>query len=328
MEHERILLIYEYLTRCATEPPGVTIRDIRNYIAENSELTDASQLTIRRDLDRLVMLGHDIQRTNGAHNTAYYHLVNGGFTFNEIRFIVDSVSINKFLSDADKRRLIHKFEGLCSEKDVRRLISRVSVTTRAPSSDLLMNLDVIHQTIAEKRKIDFEYGKYDVNGQTVFYSKPRDIIPVSVVYFSERFYLICMEVQTEKRRVYRIDRMRKITAGEVCRVKPKLKEPEGALLDIFDQEDFRTVTLRVRRYLLDEMLETFGRFASSQDDPDHPECVIVRARVGISQQFYRWILRYAEDMEIIAPESIRSAFVRKLRDIYAVYGIHPDGADG
>lgn len=323
MEHERIIMIYEYLTRCATEQPGVTIRDIRDYISENSELTDASPVTIRRDLDRLVMLGHDIRRTNGPHNTAFYQLVNGGFTFNEIRFIVDSVSINKFLSDAEKRRLIHKFEGLCSEKDVRRLISRVSVTTRVPSSNLLQNLDVIHQIIADRRKINFEYGKYDVNGQTVFYSKSRDIVPANVVYFNERFYLICMEVQTGKRRVYRIDRMRRIEAGDCCKVRPKLPEPEGALLDIFDQEDFRTVILRVRRFLLDEMLETFGRFASSQDDPDRPDCVIVRARVGISQRFYCWVLKYGADLEILSPAEIRGAFREKLHEIMSVYSTDP-----
>lgn len=320
MEHERIILILDYLTRFAAEPPGVTIRDIRDYIAENSELTDASPVTIRRDLDRLMLLGQNIQRTNGAHNTAYYYLVNRGFTFNEIRFIVDSVSINKFLSDEEKRRLIHKFEGLCSEKDVRRLISRVSVTRRAPSSDLLKNLDVIHQIIAEKRKINFDYGKYDVNGKTVFYQKSRDIAPVSVVYFNERFYLICMEVQTGRRRVYRIDRMRRIVSGEVCRIRVKFPEPEGALLDIFDPEEFRTVTLRVKRILLDDMLETFDRFAETRDDPENPDCVIIRSRVGISRRFYYWVLKYGEDMEILAPEEIRAAFVEKLRCLAAVYG--------
>ena len=319
MEHERIILIFEYLTRYAAEAPGVTIRDIRDYLSENSVLTDASPVTIRRDLDRLVMLGHNIQRTNGAHNTAYYQLLSSGFTFNEIRFIVDSVSINKFLSDAEKRRLIHKFEGLCSAKDVRRLISRIAVTARTPSSDLLKNLEQIHQIISERRKINFQYGKYDVNGQMEFYDKARDILPVQVVYFSERFYLICAELPSEKRRVYRIDRMRRITGGEMCKSIPKLPNPEGALLDIFDPEEFRTVTLRVRRVLLDDMLETFGDFAIPEDDPERRDCVRIRCRIGISRRFYYWVLKYGEDMEIIAPEDIRTKFVEKIQQIYGLY---------
>ena len=41
---------------------------------------------------------------NREHNTAYYALIDKGFSFNEIRFIVDSISINKFLTSKDCRQ--------------------------------------------------------------------------------------------------------------------------------------------------------------------------------------------------------------------------------
>lgn len=65
-----------------------------------------------------------------------------GFPFNDIRFIVDSVSINKLLSDDQKRRLIKKFEGMCSDAEIRQLISRVEIGGNTASQrDLLTNLD-------------------------------------------------------------------------------------------------------------------------------------------------------------------------------------------
>ena len=261
MEHERILAILDFLRRNAAEPPGVTIAEISAYLDRNTALTPASRVTIRRDLERLITSGYDLCVTNGPHNTAYYQLCSGGFSFNEIRFIVDSVSINKFLSDSAKRTLIRKFEGLCSDRDVRQLISRVKITNRAPAADLLRNLERIHQIIAEKRKINFEYGRYDTDGRQQFSGKPRNLAAKEVVYFNERFYLFCIDMDTGKRRVYRIDRMRKITAGEPSRDRTVLPPPEGAVLDVFDPEKWERITLRVKRFLLDEMLETFGSYA-------------------------------------------------------------------
>ena len=79
-----------------------------------------------------------------------------GFTFNEIRFLVDSVAINIFLNNEQLQRLFKKFEGLCSEAEVRKLVGRITLREVAPPSlDLLDNLECVHQIIAEKRKINF-----------------------------------------------------------------------------------------------------------------------------------------------------------------------------
>lgn len=320
MEHERILHILEYLTRCTGDTKSVTIRDIQAHLAANCNLRNVSPLTIRRDIERLTAAGHDIRVTHGAHNTACYRLKSKNFTFNEIRFIVDSVSINKFLTDWQKQQLIKKFEGLCSDAEVRQLISRITLNSQAaPSMDLLDNLDKVHSIISEGRKIHFEYGKYDVKRQVNYYKKSREMIPCKVVYFNERFYLKCLNEATGTPRTYRIDRMRRITAGDKSSRRAVLPEPEGVVLDIFEPERFVYVILRVKRYLLDDMLEQFGKFASVREDKADPEWVEVRVRVGISQSFYQWAMRYGADMEIAAPAEIREAFTQKLQEMAALY---------
>lgn len=141
MNGERIILIQEYLQRNTDENRSVTIRDIQNELAWGG-IGNVSPITIRHDIDRLSNMGYDISEKKGAHNTAYYSMSNKGFTFNDIRFIVDSVSINKFLSDDQKRRLIKKFEGMCSDAEIRQLISRVEIGGNTASQrDLLTNLD-------------------------------------------------------------------------------------------------------------------------------------------------------------------------------------------
>ena len=178
MEHERIVYILQYLKNYTNEKKRVTIQDIRDYLAKQTNIGDTSALTIRRDINRLQTAGYNIQIQHGAHNTAEYYLIRNGFTFNEIRFIVDSISINKFLSDHQKQRLIKKFEGLCSSEEVHQLISRISLNDlTAPSANLLDNLDKVHRIISQNCKINFEYGKYDTHKQMHYYSKRRDLIP-------------------------------------------------------------------------------------------------------------------------------------------------------
>ena len=96
-------------------------------------------------------MGENIEIVHSAHNTAGYILKNKRFTFNEIRFIVDSISINKFLSNGQKQRLIKKFERLCSEENASRFISRISLNNKEPASaNLLENLDKVHNIISHK----------------------------------------------------------------------------------------------------------------------------------------------------------------------------------
>lgn len=320
MEHERILHILDYLTRCTSETRTVTIRDMQTYLADNCHLRNVSPITIRRDIERLISSGHDIHISHGAHNTACYWLKSKNFTFNEIRFIVDSVSINKFLTDWQKQKLIKKFEGLCSDAEVRQLISRITLNSQAaPSMNLLDNLDKVHSIVSEGRKINFEYGKYDVRRQVNYYKKRRELIPCKVVYFNERFYLKCLNEETGMLRTYRIDRMRRISAGEKSSRRVALPEPEGVVLDIFEPERFAYVTLRVKRFLLDDMLEQFGKFAAVREDRSDPEWVEVRVRIGISLTFYQWVMKYGADMEIAAPAEIRDEFLLRLQEIAEIY---------
>ena len=320
MDSERIVCILEYLTRSTDDNRGVTVADIQQHLSA-AGMNRVSPLTIRRDLDRLSSSGYDVRRKTGSHNTAYYSLHGRGFSFNEIRFIVDSVSINKFLTPGQKQKLIKKFEGMCSESQIRQLVSRISLDSNAaPSLDLLDNLDKIHGLISERRRINFRYGKFDTKRQMNYYDKRREMLPVKVIYFNERFYLRCLNEETGELRTYRVDRMKSITGGEVSKAKvPKLTKPEGFVADMFPPERFETVSLRVKRYLLDEMLEQLGDLAAVRDDFDDPDCAVVRARFGINRQLMLWFMRYGDGIEILSPESVKEQFIAEVEKVASLY---------
>ena len=321
MDHERIIHVLECLTRGSDDDKGLTVADIQQYLRENTNLGDVSAVTIRRDIDRLTSTGHDIRKTAGAHNCTYYSLADRNFTFNEIRFIVDSVSINKFLSPAQKQQLIKKFEGMCSDSQIRQLVSRISLDCNAaPSLDLLENLEKIHRLISEHRRINFRYGKFDTHRQVNYYDKKRETIPVRVVYFNERFYLRCWGEQAGEFRTYRVDRMKDITGGDVSSKKiPPEPQYDGFVADVFPPERFETVTFRVKRYLLDEMLEQLGEKASSRDDFSDPEYAVIRARCGINRQFCLWVMRYGDAIEVVSPTDVRGAVLTEIDNLRKNY---------
>ncbi len=323
MERERILLIQEYLSHYTDEQKGATLKEIQNHLLSQTGIVKVSPLTIRRDIDTLIMAGLDIQITRGKHNQYYYKLSNRSFTFNEVRFLVDSVSINKFLSAQQKQTLIRKFEGLCSQAEVRKLISRISISEVAPPSlNLLENLEKIHLIIADEKKINFAYGKYNTEKQMIYYQKRRDLIPCEVVYCKERFYLKCVNAATQQLRIYRIDRMKDICAGESFETHPVLPQPEGAVVDIYEPERYEIVKLRVKRVLLDDMLEQLGRYVSicpDLSDQASPEWIVLRANIGISFGFYRWLLKYGSDIEVLSPEDVRCTYIQNLKKMIERY---------
>ena len=107
MDSERMLFLYDFLNRRTNAEKGVTIEEIQRYLAEEKNMERVSAATIRRDLERMIYAGYDIDIRRGPHNTHFYCMKGKPFKFNEIRFIVDSISINKFLSPDQKRMLIH-----------------------------------------------------------------------------------------------------------------------------------------------------------------------------------------------------------------------------
>ena len=118
MERERIIHILEFLSRYTDDEKSATVKEIQTYLAAQTNVGSISPLSIRRDIDSLILAGNQIEIERGPHNTYYYRMPSRGFTFNEIRFLADSVSINKFLSAEQKQRLFRKFEGLCSQAEV------------------------------------------------------------------------------------------------------------------------------------------------------------------------------------------------------------------
>ena len=87
---------------------------------------------------------------------------------------------------------------------------------------------------------------------------------------------------------------------------------------MFAPERFTSVTLRVKKYLLDEMREYFGEYASIRSDKDN-NYVLVNVQVGINRKFYLWLMQYGDGIELVSPAQERAEFLQEVRKMLGAY---------
>lgn len=320
MDKIRILYEYDYLRRYSDKMRARTLREIQSYLHEIDILENVAILTIRRDLQDMQTAGFPVRQRSGRHNTQYYWIDGGAFNYNEMRFLVDSLSMNKFLSSEQKHDLTQKFLTDCTPEEKRKLEQRVKVQETPVALDLLDNLEKIYQVLEVPQTIHFYYARYDAHMHcTVAKRNARTLVPVDVVYDHERFYMVCMDMDTGKRRVYRVDRMRHITRGEPVAKKPSFPEADGAVLDIFEPDAYETVHCRVRWELVDDVLDRCGKYAYVIEEESDEAWAAMCMRVGISTGFYRWIAGYGDMIRIVSPTWVRDKYTQSLHNILDLY---------
>ena len=46
---------------------------------------------------------------------------------------------------------------------------------------------------------------------------------------------------------------------------------------------------------------------------------MVRVKIGINGSFYRWVMKYGSNIEIISPEKVRNGFIEELKKVSDIY---------
>ena len=72
-------------------------------------------------------------------------------------------------------------------------------------------------------------------------------------------------------------------------------------------------------YLLDDMLEHFGDYASIPPHSKKGETVVITAHVGINHRFYLWLMGYGDGIELLSPEKVRKGFLNEVRKMLGAY---------
>ena len=307
----KLLYLIRILERETDPSQGLTMPQIIERLEALG--ISAERKSIYRDLDALRETGLDIQTL--PTRPVQYALFRSDLRLDDVMMLIDIVQSSRFITERKSNQLVKSLKELVSERERKLLDRRVHVQGRvkSKSESVFHSVDLIHEALQLKRKIEFLYFSYgtDLKRSARHEGKRYRLTPAKVVYADNNYYLAAYDDADQKMKTYRIDRMELLQVSD----EPATRCPAIAN---YEFEDFAyqsfgmfhgepaCVTLHVKANMMDAIVDRFGRTVEVvKSTPNYAE---VRVNVRISPQFFGWIAGLNGGVTIKTPKRIATAY--------------------
>lgn len=318
----KILYLLELFQEETDEGHPLTRKELESRLADIG--IHAERKSIYNDIETLKNFGLDIvyrkERPEG------YYLASRNFELPELKLLVDAVQASRFITQKKSDVLIRKIEKLASRHEAGMLQRQVVVADRikAMNESIYYNVDQLHLAIAMNRQVLFQYFEWMVSKQIRLKKGGGNyrISPWALTWDNENYYLIGYDMDAERIKHFRVDRMLHIElidqprAGREAFGKFDLARYAKKTFGMFGGSEM-TVRIRFHNKYVGAVIDRFGRDVALR--PDGEEHFIARAEVAVSEQFFGWITGLGRDVEILSPESVVEEYQKLLRDLTEKY---------
>lgn len=324
-ENQKLKMIYlmDKFIKDTDEEHGITVKEMIEYLEKNE--VGAERKSLYDDIARLQDYGLDIISEKVGRET-YYKLVSRDFELAELKLLVDSVQSSKFITTAKTNQLIKKIEGLTSKYQARELQRQVYVVNRVknPNEKIYLFVDQLHEAIHSRSQITFQYGAWDTSKKLIpKKEEPYVISPWVLCWYDENYYLIGYDHKAGKEKHFRVDKLLKL---DVCKPSDEyVDKPEELDIATYNSKVFgmfggqpNRVKLKVNNKLVGVVLDRFGTDVTLIPVKDE-DAFTVNVDVAFSQQFVGWLIGLGDDVEVIAPDSLREEVKKSLEEILKLY---------
>lgn len=303
----KILYLAKILMDNTDANHDITLQEIMDKLAAND--VTAERKSLYDDIAQLDDFGIKIKKTKYG-KTVHYQVINRDFELAELKLLVDSVASAKFITEKKSNELIKKIEHLASRHEASQLQRQVYVSGRVKSmnNDILQNVDVIHNAIAENRQISFQYFQWNVRKEPELRREGERYVisPWGLSWDDENYYMVGYDASSDKIKHYRVDKMLKVQIENKRREgREKVEKIDMAayakkMFAMFDGEE-QSVEILCENRLAGVMIDRFGKdVIMLKTDEDHFK---VRVKVAASKHFIHWIMAL-EGAKITGPESL------------------------
>lgn len=318
----KILYLAKILMDNTDSSHAITLQEIIDKLAANN--VTAERKSLYDDIAQLDDFGIKIKKTK-YDKTVHYQIVNREFELAELKLLVDSVVSAKFITEEKSNELIRKIEHLASRYEASQLQRQVYVRGRVKSmnSDILQNVDAIHNAIAQNLQISFQYFQWNIRKELELKKNGAryEISPWGLCWDDENYYMVGYDAENDMIKHYRVDKMLKIKVENKRREgRRKFEGIDMAayskkLFAMFDGEE-QMVEILCRNRLAGSMIDRFGKDVIMQKvDEEHFKVV---SKVAVSKHFIHWIMAL-EDARIIGPEPLVEAVKEEIRRLAEQY---------
>ena len=186
---------------------------------------------------------------------------------------------------------------------------RVSDRIKTMNESIYYNVDAIHTSIAENKKIKFQYFQWNVKKEMELRhdGKFYHISPWGLSWDDENYYLVGYDSDAEKIKHYRVDKMLHIKLSNESREgKDYFKKLDMAdyakkSFGMFGGKE-QTVKLLVKNSLAGVIVDRFGKDVMMLPaDEDH---FTVNVDVHVSRQFLGWVFSLGDGIKIVGPDDV------------------------
>lgn len=340
-----IINILDILRKYTDEDHRLSQKDIVD-ILKNEYNMSADRKSVRRNILNLIEFGYEIEYSEsvrmvpnaktGELEESYilsdFYLVRD-FTDSELRLLIDSLLFSKHIPYSQCRELVEKLEGL-SNQYFRARVKHISTMpdTAPQNKQLFYIIEVLDEAISHARQVAFTYNNFGVDKKLhprlSSSGKPREYIvnPYQIAAANGRYYLICNYDKYDDVGNYRLDRITDIRLLDTP-AKPirKVRGLENGFdlprhmaehVYMFAGES-ATVTFRMKKYLLSDAVDWFGKdiefFDESEDE--------VSAKVYVNlAAMRRWAMQYGVHMWVLSPQSLADEVRGDIEAALANYG--------
>lgn len=313
-----ILYIINILKKYSDEDHILSINDIKDYIRDIYDI-EIDPRTIRRNINLLKeKFDYDIV-TFQENRKGYYLIKNPDMDFEpgEIRAIIDTFSYSSFIPKQVSNEIINKCKNMQNiyENEKLKDYHVYSNIAKLENKEIVKNIEDISNAIYNKKKIKFNYYKYELNPFLKNVNTGiRTVSPYAIVYELQELYVVSLKDGKRTLYTYRIDRMKNIEI---------LDEDVNKTIKNNDIEEFIKSTVSMFGNtkeeievicdikLLDNAIDLFGvnntiKFV----DKDHFKLIVNKDIEG----FKRYVLTNLDMVKVIKPLKLKNEIERIVKD--------------
>lgn len=316
----RMLALAELFTEETDDQVGLSMPQIIEKLSERG--FDVERKAVYRDLRVLRDFGYDIQKYQ--RHPVEYGLATRGFDEGELMALIDAVQSSRFMTERQSKGLVTKLKKMSSARQRKRFNKQLHVGGRIKmkNESVFLNVDVIQECMAQKRKVTFRYFEYDCSKQEHLKNDGERYVatPVGLLYVNSYYYLVAYSDDfstPDHMKNFRVDRMKAIGISEEAADRNQAiatfdsAEYESTRLDMF-AGDAESVTLLVKQGYMNSVIDRFGQDVKVTPAKDG-ESAKVYVSVAPTPVFWGWLATFEGGITVAAPQRVRSAFADYLK---------------
>lgn len=318
----KTLYLLKILMEKTDEDNSMTVNDLIEELDHFG--ISAERKSIYTDIELLKAFGIDIICDKTSRNN--YYVAARDFQLAELKLLVDAVQSSKFITHKKSEELIKKIEKLTSVHEAKALHRQVIVNDRVKTMNesIYYNVDAIHESICQSKKIQFKYVDYTLDKSLKFRRNGEvySVSPNALIWSDENYYLVAYHERYGKMSHFRVDRMVDIKVVEENRDDNECSQEFD--VSKYDKQVFKMfggalqkITLKVDNSLINVIIDRFGREICISDKSE--ESFKITIDVAVTNAFYSWAFMQGSKLKIIAPESAIVEYKKLLEDIHSVY---------